>query len=71
MIILLYKLFSKKIGDKLKIDASECGVCDACADVCPLGVIKKKAYKMIVEEGCDNCGECLEVCPVGCITLDE
>jgi len=55
----------------LKIDKSECGVCEACVDVCPLGLIKKKAYKMIVEDGCDNCGECLEICPVGCITLDE
>jgi len=55
----------------LKIDKSECGVCEACVDVCPLGLIKKKAYKMVVADGCDNCGECLEVCPVGCITLDE
>lgn len=55
----------------MKIDITECGVCEACIDVCPLGLIKKKGYKMTVKKGCDKCGECLEVCPTECIILDE
>lgn len=50
---------------------SECGLCEARLDVCPLRIIKKKGYKMIIQEGCDNCGECLGVCPTGRIIPDE
>jgi len=71
LIILVYKLCHDKFGDKLKINASECGVCELCIESCPLGLIEKKGYKMIIREGCDNCGECVEVCPLGCIIPDE
>lgn len=55
----------------MKIDQDECALCDDCIDICPRGLIKKKAYKIIIEEGCDNCGECMEVCPVGAIYNEE
>ncbi|KZX15483.1 ferredoxin [Methanobrevibacter cuticularis] len=55
----------------MKIDLFECAICEACVDVCPLDLIKKKAYKIIIQDGCDNCGECLEVCPVGAIHHDD
>lgn len=50
---------------------SECGLCEACVDVCLLGIIKKKGYKMVIREGCDDCGECLKICPIGCIIPDK
>ena len=71
MIILVYKLYPNKFGDKLKINTSECGVCELCIEVCPLGAIEKKGYKVVIHEKCDDCGECVEVCPLGCIIYDE
>jgi len=55
----------------LKINNSTCGVCEACIDVCPHGIIEKKGYKVIINEGCTDCGECEEVCPVGAIEYEE
>ncbi|MEA4956834.1 MAG: 4Fe-4S binding protein [Methanobrevibacter sp.] len=51
----------------MKINMSECGVCEICVESCPLGLIKKKGFKMVILEGCDNCGECQKICPMGCI----
>ncbi|RBQ23358.1 hypothetical protein ALNOE001_09210 [Candidatus Methanobinarius endosymbioticus] len=73
--ILVYKLYSRNFtieiyGDNLKINMSECGVCEACVEVCPLRIIKKDT-KIIIAEGCDNYGECLKVCPTGCMIPDE
>lgn len=55
----------------MKINSSECGICESCINVCPLGIIEKKGYKIVVHEGCDKCGECMEVCPVGAIQIQE
>ena len=58
-------------GGIMKINMSECGVCEICIESCPLGLIKKKGFKMIIQEGCENCGDCQQVCPMGCIIEDE
>ncbi|MCL2687417.1 MAG: 4Fe-4S binding protein [Methanobrevibacter sp.] len=55
----------------MKINLEECAVCGDCIEMCPLGLIEKKAYKIIIKKGCDNCGECMEVCPVGAIHYDD
>ena len=55
----------------MKINNSECGICESCIEVCPRGMIKKRAYKVIIQEGCDECGECIEVCPVGAIQNEK
>jgi len=55
----------------MEINTSECGICESCIKVCPLGIIEKKAYKIVVHEGCDKCGECMEVCPVGAIQIQD
>ena len=55
----------------MKIDSSECGICESCIKVCPIGIIEKKGYRIVVHEGCDKCGECMEVCPVGAIQIED
>ena len=55
----------------MKINTSECGVCELCIEACPLGAIEKKGYKIVIHEECDDCGECVEVCPLGCIIAYE
>ncbi|MGL6298289.1 MAG: 4Fe-4S dicluster domain-containing protein [Methanobacteriaceae archaeon] len=55
----------------MRIIKEECAICEMCIGVCPLGIIKKKAYSIIVDKGCDNCGDCLDSCPVGAIVEDE
>ena len=49
----------------------DCGVCEKCIPYCPLGLIEKKGYTMIINDGCDNCGECIDECPLGAIYDDE
>ncbi|MCL2156479.1 MAG: 4Fe-4S binding protein [Methanobrevibacter sp.] len=55
----------------MKINISDCGICESCIEVCPQGIIKKKGYKVVIQEGCDECGECMEVCPVGAIQSED
>ena len=55
----------------MKIDSSECGICESCIEACPQGIIEKKGYKIVVNDGCDECGECIEVCPVGAIQIQD
>jgi Fe-S-cluster-containing hydrogenase component 2 len=55
----------------MEINNSECGICESCIEVCPLGIIKKKGYKVVIQEECDKCGECIEVCPVGAIQIED
>ncbi|MDR1819967.1 MAG: 4Fe-4S binding protein [Methanobrevibacter sp.] len=51
----------------MQIDEVNCGKCGVCIDVCPLGVIEKQGFKIIIKDGCNNCGMCLEVCPMDVI----
>ena len=59
------------IGDQLRIEPSECAICGDCIDVCPLGLIERQGWKMVVHEGCTNCGDCADICPVEAIHLDD
>ena len=51
----------------MKIDDDACGVCEDCIDVCPLKVIKRNVFEIVIKDGCDNCGKCIEICPCGAI----
>ena len=53
------------------IDLDDCGVCEKCIPYCPKGLIEKKGYTMIINDGCDNCGLCIDECPLGAIYDDE
>jgi len=62
---------SKNRGKKLAdVDGELCGVCQACATVCPVNAIEvTESYIIVIPEKCTGCGICVKVCPVGAITL--
>lgn len=61
------KKSTKKLAD---VDGELCGVCQACATVCPVNAIDvTEGYIIVVPEKCTGCGVCVKVCPVGAITL--
>jgi flavoprotein len=51
----------------LIIDNEACGICEKCIDLCPLNIIKRNVFSVVILEGCNNCGKCLEICPCGAI----
>ena len=61
----------KKAAKKLAVVASElCGICQACATVCPTGAIDVfENFVKVLSVKCTGCGTCVKVCPVGAITL--
>ncbi len=63
----------KKAAKKLaQVDGELCGICQACATVCPVNAIEvTESYIIISREKCTGCGVCLKVCPVGALTLIE
>ncbi len=55
---------------KIKLaDKSKCAGCVACADACPIGIIRMDrdeegfSYPAIDSEKCVSCGKCMSVCP--------
>jgi ferredoxin len=64
---------SKKRAKKLaEVDGELCGVCQACATVCPVNAIEvTESYIIIIPQKCTGCGICVKVCPVGAINLIE
>lgn len=62
---------AKKSVKKLAaVDGELCGVCQACATVCPVNAIEvTENYIVVIPEKCTGCGVCVKVCPVGAISL--
>lgn len=61
------KKSAKKLAD---VDGELCGVCQACATVCPVNAIEvTENYIVVIPEKCTGCGVCVKVCPVGAISL--
>ncbi len=57
----------KKLAD---VDGELCGICQACATVCPVNAIEvTENYIIVVSEKCTGCAVCVKVCPVGAIAL--
>lgn len=57
----------------LRVERSECLVCDRCVQGCPdvFGAIVRHGVSVeIVPELCSGCGRCVAVCPVDCIVAD-
>ena len=59
------------MSGRLYKKVSECCGCEACAEVCPKGIIKMRSdaegfmYPYVVKpELCVNCGKCENVCPI-------
>ncbi|MEX2707104.1 MAG: 4Fe-4S binding protein [Candidatus Freyarchaeota archaeon] len=56
----------------MRIDKELCGICMACASVCPRNAVIITEHEAIVNNQlCNDCGVCIKVCPVGAITIDE
>ncbi|MFW9934323.1 MAG: 4Fe-4S binding protein [Candidatus Thorarchaeota archaeon] len=64
---------SKRRAKKLaEVDGELCGICQACATVCPVNAIEvTENYILIIPQKCTGCGICVKVCPVGAINLIE
>lgn len=54
-----------------EINHELCGVCQACAAVCPVNALEVlENYVQVISSRCTGCGVCVKVCPVGAIKLD-
>lgn len=55
------------------IDTNLCNGCEACADVCPVGVYEMRDGKAVVvaPEDCTDCEACVPACPVDCIVIQD
>jgi len=49
-------------GEMMLVDSKKCIGCGECVLACPLGVLRLKAKKAHVGEGCSLCGACRRVC---------
>jgi ferredoxin len=55
----------------MKVDASTCMRCGACASVCPLNLIEVLDAQVKVGDKCTDCGACAKACPVGAIEIER
>ena len=47
---------------------SECTMCGACAEECPVEAISEGEEMYVIDQDqCTECGTCAEVCPVDAI----
>ena len=60
----------KRVKELADVDGELCGVCQACATVCPVNAIEvTESYITVIPKKCTGCGTCVQVCPVGAIML--
>jgi NAD-dependent dihydropyrimidine dehydrogenase PreA subunit len=45
------------------VDHSKCSGCGTCVMDCPLGAVRLKKKKAVIDESCCECGACRRVCP--------
>ncbi|WXG40157.1 MAG: 4Fe-4S binding protein [Candidatus Freyarchaeum deiterrae] len=56
----------------MKIKRELCGICAACASVCPRNAVCIEEHEAVVDvQTCNNCGVCFKVCPIGAIIIEE
>jgi MinD superfamily P-loop ATPase len=59
----------KKLAE---VNGELCGICQACATVCPKNAIDVfEHYIVVLSDKCNGCGTCTKVCPVEAIELVE
>jgi NAD-dependent dihydropyrimidine dehydrogenase PreA subunit len=52
------------------IDTEKCTSCGICARDCPLGAIRIRNRKPVVNDQCSLCGACVKFCPEGALELE-
>lgn len=56
----------------VKIDLEKCTGCSSCVEICPVGAIKIKKEKAVVNKSeCVECGNCVDECPNGALSLSK
>ena len=52
----------------ISVDTEKCVHCNACSEVCPMGI---DVPNMKRDPECILCGKCINVCPKSCITFER
>jgi len=52
------------------VDTEKCTSCGICARDCPLGAIRMRNRKPVVNDQCSRCGACVKFCPEGALELE-
>jgi len=47
----------------MKVDLEKCVGCGTCVQDCPLGAIRLKKKKAVIDDRCSQCGACMRACP--------
>jgi len=55
----------------MNIDIDKCVGCGTCVQDCPLGAIRLKRKKAVIDDRCSQCGACMRVCPEEAIRADD
>lgn len=54
----------------MHINSERCAGCGKCLNICPLELIKRRAFDFTIEKGCIDCKICEKICPSGAIMND-
>jgi NAD-dependent dihydropyrimidine dehydrogenase PreA subunit len=55
----------------MNVDLEKCVGCGACVQDCPLGAIRLKKKKAVIDDRCTECTACMRVCPEKAITAGD
>lgn len=62
--------YSKCCWKDGKCTSCGCGKCIGCAEVCPVGAIKRGKKIIINKLKCITCGACVSACKYGALKLE-
>ena len=55
----------------MNVDLDRCVGCGTCVQDCPLGAIRLKKKKAVIDDRCSQCGACMRVCPEEAISVGD